>query len=146
MNSLNIDGVVLTPLRKIKVEGGDVLQGLKSSEDCFTKFGEAYFSSIDPGAIKAWKKHTIATLNLIVPVGEVLFVLSEENGKFAKVKFQEVFLSLEKYNRLTIPPNVWFGFQGLGTESSLILSLSNIEHCSNEIVRADKNEFGYKWV
>ena len=53
----NIDGVLLTPLKVIDVPGGDVLHGMKSSDSGYLDFGEAYFSEVEPGAVKAWKRH-----------------------------------------------------------------------------------------
>ena len=64
----------LTPLRIIGVKGGDVLHAMKDTDDGFSGFGEAYFSSIEKGCIKGWKKHTNMTLNIVVPVGVIKFV------------------------------------------------------------------------
>ena len=35
----------------------------------FERFGEIYFSGVNPGAIKAWHIHREMTLNYAVPVG-----------------------------------------------------------------------------
>ena len=61
-----IGGVILTPLKIIDVEGGDVLHGMKKSDTGYMGFGEAYFSMIKPGVIKAWKRHQKMTLNILV--------------------------------------------------------------------------------
>ena len=53
---------------------------LKSSDRGFEKFGEAYFSCINSCAVKAWKKHTLMTLNLVVPIGKVKFVFHDKNN------------------------------------------------------------------
>ena len=72
-----MDGVTLTPLKIIPHPSGDVLHGIKSSEASFAGFGEAYFSTINQGDIKGWKKHSKMTLNLVVPKGEIQFVIFE---------------------------------------------------------------------
>ena len=59
----NINGVLHTPLKVIDVPEGDVLHGIKKNDIGFKKFGEAYFTAIKPGAIKAWKRHKQMTLN-----------------------------------------------------------------------------------
>ena len=41
-----MDGVTLTPLRRIPLEKGDVLHGMKATETTFSGFGEAYFTQI----------------------------------------------------------------------------------------------------
>ena len=66
--------ITVTPLRTIPVLGGDVLHAIKSSDNEFVGFGEAYFSLIKNKMIKGWKKHNVMTMNVIVPVGEVKFV------------------------------------------------------------------------
>ena len=48
-----LDQIQVTPLRRIFSIGGDVLHALKSTEVSFKGFGEAYFSWVEPGAIKA---------------------------------------------------------------------------------------------
>ena len=51
---------------------------MKETSAGYAGFGEAYFSQVDKGAIKAWKRHKKMTLNLLVPVGEIKFVLFDD--------------------------------------------------------------------
>ena len=51
-----IDGVIMTSLKVIEVPGGNVFHGMKSNDPGYSGFGEAYFSTVDLGAIKAWKR------------------------------------------------------------------------------------------
>ncbi|EJL6645127.1 dTDP-4-dehydrorhamnose 3,5-epimerase, partial [Vibrio cholerae] len=64
-----IEGVVVTPLKQILLDKGAVFHGIKSTDDTFYGFGEAYFSQANHSSIKGWKKHTKMNMNLIVPVG-----------------------------------------------------------------------------
>src|SRR6059058_200930 len=103
-----ISGIKITSLKQIPVPGGDVLHALKAADPGFAGFGEAYFSIIDPGIVKAWKRHREMTLNLVVPVGAIRFVIYDDRGGSAtKGAFEEVVLSRENYCRLTIPPMLW---------------------------------------
>ena len=70
-----IEDVILTPLKIIDVPGGSVMHAMKKDDLGYSNFGEAYFSEIEPNNIKAWKRHRKMTLNLIVPNGEIRFVL-----------------------------------------------------------------------
>ena len=65
-----LEQIQITPLRE-STSGGDVLHALKSTEDDFHGFDEAYFSFVDHDSIKAWKQHLRMTMNLVVPVGSV---------------------------------------------------------------------------
>ena len=64
-----IPGVVITPLKQIPDERGKVMHMLKRTDPHFSGFGEIYFSVVNPGAVKAWKKHLQMTLNLAVIQG-----------------------------------------------------------------------------
>ena len=135
---------LLTPLKKINVEGGDVLHAIKKNDAGFVDFGEAYFSIIESRAIKAWKRHRKMTLNLVVPIGKIKFVmcssLEEKNPKF-----NEVILSTNNYFRLTVPPMVWLGFQGLSNELSILLNVSDIPHDPIESDRINFNDIEFDW-
>ena len=79
-NTSLIEGVYLKKLNEIPVKGGNVLKYINVEDKNFIKFGEVYLSCIDHKYVKGWKKHKIATLNLIVPVGEVKFVLFDDRN------------------------------------------------------------------
>ena len=68
-----MDGVILTKLKQVNHPKGDIFQGMKKSDIGFDGFGEAYFSNINQGEIKGWKRHKEMTLNLIVPTGAVSY-------------------------------------------------------------------------
>ena len=79
---------------------------------------------------------------------EVKLVLFDER-KTSKTfgKYQELFLSLENYSLITIPPNIWNGFKGLNKENSIIANCLNLPHNEKEMVRLeiDDKRFNYKW-
>jgi dTDP-4-dehydrorhamnose 3,5-epimerase len=133
-----VDGVILTSLKKISHPNGDIFHAMKASDKNFFGFGEAYFTSVKQDKIKGWKKHAEMTLNLIVVVGEVQFVVHDHKGFF------NVILSKNNYQRLTIAPGLWVAFKGLSKEN-IILNISNIEHNPKESTNLDLNSFNFKW-
>jgi dTDP-4-dehydrorhamnose 3,5-epimerase len=135
-----MDGVILTPLKQIHHPKGDVFHGMKKSDAGFAGFGEAYFSTINQDDIKGWKKHTEMTLNLVVTVGEIKFVVYDEETK----EFFSVTLSQNNYQRLTVKPNLWMAFQGVG-EYNMLLNLASIEHNPNEAINIDMDKIVYGW-
>lgn len=147
MDKINfISGVKLTPLKKIEHPLGDVFHGMKSSDKGFNGFHEVYFSTIKYGVIKPWKKHLQMTLNLIVPVGEIRFVLYDDRKESStKEQYMDIKLSLENYYRLTVPPDIWVAFKGEGESTNLLLNVANLDHNPSEIVRTDLNKFNFKW-
>ena len=68
---MKLADILVTPLQQIEAEGGDVLHAMKQKDAGYDGFGEAYFSWVSAGAIKAWKRHTQMTMNVVVPVGQV---------------------------------------------------------------------------
>ena len=76
MDPVTVADIRQYPLSRIPTDGGDVLHALKKEDEDFESFGEAYFSQVKPGWIKAWKKHTQMSMNLFVPIGQVMFVSS----------------------------------------------------------------------
>ena len=139
-----IKGVIISYLDVIDTPGGNVMHAMKGTSAGYSGFGEAYFSQIDKGAIKAWKRHKKMTLNLIVPVGKIRFVLFDDR-EVSNTQFQEVIISKDNYCRLTVPPMVWMGFKNLSNEDSMLLNIANIEHDSNEVDRLEIDEINYNW-
>lgn len=126
-----MEGVVLSPLKIIPTAGGRVQHGLKSTDETFVSFGEAYFSTVDKGAIKGWKRHNRMTLNVVVPVGAIRFVVAKEvNGGY---EYWETILGPEaNYQRLTVSPGLWMAFQGMGEGLNMLLNLASIPHDPTE--------------
>lgn len=135
-----MDGVKLTPLKQIYHPKGDVFHAMKKSDDGFAGFGEVYFSTIHKDDIKGWKQHTQMTLNLVVVLGEIEFVVYDE----IKKEFFSVRLSKDNYQRLSVSPKLWVAFRGIG-ESNMLLNLANLEHDPKEAINIDLSEIKYAW-
>lgn len=140
MGNLGVDSIELVPLKRISVVGGDVLHALKSGDKSFIDFGEAYFSLVEPGFVKGWKRHMKMTMNLVVPIGGVNFVFFDDSGQVREESIGE-----SSYSRLVVPPRVWFGFRGCSYPINLLLNIADIPHDPREVERLEINEFNYKW-
>jgi len=137
---------MLSPLKMVDVMGGDVFHAIKSTDNTFHGFGEAYFSSVDYKFVKGWKRHSKMYMNLIVPVGEVRFVaFDDREDSSSRGVFQEVILSLGNYQRLTVPPCVWLGFQGMSMGENILLNIASIPHDPRESDTLPLDDIGYSW-
>jgi dTDP-4-dehydrorhamnose 3,5-epimerase len=149
MDQMNaIDGVLLTPLEIIESDLGRVLHAMKQGDPGCGPFGEAYFSTIHYDAVKAWKRHRRLTSNIAVPVGEIRFVIVDDRtGDAADQRVMEVVLSWKNYQRLTIPPGLWMGFQGLGRELNLLLNIADARHDPSECegLEPHSDRIVYRW-
>jgi dTDP-4-dehydrorhamnose 3,5-epimerase len=139
-----LDGIIKTPLKKINLDDGSVFHGMKKNDIGFVDFGEVYFSFINKDAIKGWKLHKKMTLNLIAPIGEIKFnfIDSRPDSKTYNSLF-EINLSEKDYCRLTVPPNIWFAFKGVGEGINMLTNIADISHDPNEVLRKELNEIQF---
>lgn len=144
-----IDGVVVTPLKQIVDERGKVMHMLRADAPGFRGFGEIYFSTVHPGAIKGWHIHKRMTLNYAVPHGLIKFVLYDDRaGSATQGELQELFLGPDNYCLVTVPPLVWNGFKGVGVEPAIVANCASIAHDPDEIDRRDPFDpaIAYDWA
>jgi len=135
-----MDGVTLTPLKKIHHPKGDIFHAMKNDDIGYSGFGEAYFSTINQFDIKGWKKHTKMTLNLVVPIGEIRIVVCNEMTK----AFYSVHISHDNYQRVTIKPGLWVAFKGI-SEYNMLLNIASIAHNPSEAKNIAIDEINYAW-
>ena len=136
-----LSGMTKTELNIFSSEAGSVLHCLKKTDIGYHGFGEVYFSSVKKDIFKGWKLHKHMTLNLVVPVGEVLFCFKDErenSGTFNKT--YQIKLSQDPYFRLTVPARIWFGFKGIEHGLNLICNVADIPHDPNEVLMREINE------
>lgn len=132
--------VTLSKLGVFETHGGKVLHAMKKTDSVFQSFGEAYFSTIDTGVIRGWKRHRLVTCNIVVPIGKIRFVLIDSNENF-----EEFILSEEDYYRLTIPPMIWMGFQGVDKGINLLMNIADMVHDPEEADQKKIDEIPFNW-
>jgi len=138
-----IDQIIVTPLKRISVAGGDVMHAMKNTDAGFAGYGESYFSWIKCDVVKAWKQHAQMTLNLVVPVGQVRFVFFSQDKPN---QFREERIGNDNYARITVPPGFWFGFQGIAAGDSLVLNMANILHDPLEVSKKELSFSSFDWT
>lgn len=138
-------GVTVTPLRQIATPGGAVYHGLRNTDPGYASFGEAYFSTVEKGAVKGWKRHRRMVMNLVVPVGRVRFVVHED-GTPDDCEIFDLSAEADSYARLTVEPGLWMAFTGLGDGLNLILNLASILHDPDETDRRDVDLATWRWA
>jgi len=133
-----IEGLLVTPLRRIADERGAIFHMMRSDSEVFERFGELYFSLVYPGVIKGWHLHSRMTLNYAVPVGMIKLVcFDDREGSPTRGNVSELFIGDLNYVLVTIPPFVWNGFKGVATGPALVANCATEAHDPDEIVRRD---------
>lgn len=143
-----IHNLTITPLKQFHDSRGRVMHMLRSTDPHFTKFGEVYFSWVYPNVVKAWHKHTEMLMNYAVPIGRIKVVLFDDRPQSpTNGLVEEYYMSADNYYLLTIPPQIWYGFTCVGTESAMIVNCSDIPHNPSEIERIAYNDarIPYSW-
>ena len=147
--SVEIEGVIIQPLKQIADKCGPVLHMLKNDSRLFKQFGEVYFSEIHSGLVKAWKRHKKQSQNLVVPLGKIWLVIyddrpnSNTHRKIAQYKLGRP----KDYRLIHIPPMLWYGFQGIGDQTSMIANCTDLSHDPEEMesLSADTSQIPYQW-
>ena len=141
---MTVSDIQITTLTRVMTQGGDVMHAMKRGDNGYSSFGEAYFSWISAGSVKAWKRHLQMTMNLVVPFGLVKFVFCTlGSGGIQEIRTETIGES--RYLRITVPPGIWFGFQGQGDSPSLVLNLANILHDPAEVERMTVSGIDFIW-
>lgn len=141
-----IETIQQNNLKVINSDEGSVLHFIKKTEESFRDFAEVYFSTVNKESIKAWKLHKRMTLNLVVPVGRVLFYFIDSRPDSINYNKIDTFvLSQNPYTRLTVPPMYWFGFKGLADGLNLISNQADLVHDPKEVERKPINAFDVNW-
>ncbi|HOW43019.1 MAG TPA: dTDP-4-dehydrorhamnose 3,5-epimerase family protein [Candidatus Omnitrophota bacterium] len=143
-----IKGVEVYPLRQIPDERGKIMHMLRCDDAHFEKFGEIYFSIVNPGAVKGWHLHKKMVLNYAVVAGMIkLALFDDRKNSPTKGRVQEIFTGEDNYCLIRIPPMVWNGFKGIGTRPAIVANCSTVAHDPKEIVRLDpfNNHIPYSW-
>ena len=143
----SVNGTVLTELPIIEAENGEVLHVMKCNDPNFFGFGEAYFSVIRGNALKGWRRHHKMNVNIVVPVGSVRFVIYDDRPSSSTFGlFDDITISRKKYYKLTIPPLVWFAFQGQTTNENIVLNVADIEHGAEVVDQKSLDEIEFDWT
>ena len=59
--------------------------------------------------------------------------------------FASRMLAREIMFRLTVPPSIWFGFQGIAKHPRLVTNIADMKHDVNEVIRKEIAAFSHKW-
>lgn len=147
--SSGIKDVRIEPLKQIYDARGSVLHMLRTDSELYSNFGEIYFSEILPGKIKAWKRHFRMTQNFVVPVGRIRLVFYDTRPRVrSNGQFETLILGRpDNYYIVQVPPLIWYGFQNIGNEVSLLVNCADMVHDPEEaeLIDYQESEIPYIW-
>ena len=130
----SIVGVDIHPLKIFEDARGAVMHMLRKDHPSFTQFGEIYFSKVNAGFVKGWKRHKQMTQNFAVPFGQLkLIILDLRQGSKTENCYAELLVGMPNdYNLVTIPPNLWYAFYSATDDGVILANCSDLAHNPSE--------------
>lgn len=146
-----IDGVKTKELRVIPDERGWLMEILRNDDDIFKEFGQVYITTAYPGVTKAWHMHKKQTDNFTCIHGMMkvaLYDAREDSPTYGELN--EFFVGDKNPIMISVPPFVYHGFKGIGTEVAYFISVPTLPYNYDEPdefrLPADTDEIPYDWL
>lgn len=128
-----IDGVVVKPLKVIADERGYLMEMMRKDDPFFQRFGQTYVSVAYPGVVKGWHYHKIQTDHFVIVKGMMKVVLYDDReGSPTRGTVNEFFMGEKNPILITIPPGVWHGMKGIGTEPAYLVNTPSEHYVYDE--------------
>lgn len=143
-----IHDVEVLPLKIIKDHRGAVMHMLKDSAESRLQVGEIYFSVINEGIIKGWKRHKLIKQNMVVPEGLVrLVIYDDRENSDSKGAIQVIDFGPDHYVLVKLPPMVWYSFKSIASGHSIIANCISIPHdpAEGEVLPIESDKIPYNW-
>lgn len=130
----SIEGLILVPLKQIADDRGAVLHMIRADSPVFDRFGEVYFSEVNYQVVKGWKRHQCMTQNFAVPTGAIkLVIYDDRDDSPTRGNLEQLIIGRpDNYVLVRIPWGLWYGFQGLDEQPSLIANCADMPHDPDE--------------
>ena len=124
---------------------------LRSDDDIFEKFGQVYMTTAYPGVVKGWHLHKKQTDNFTCVHGMMkvaLYDARKDSPTYGEVN--EYFVGDKNPILLSVPPFVYHGFKGVGTETAYFVSVPthsyNYDEPDEYRLPPDTDEIPYDWI
>lgn len=145
-----IAGVRVKQLKTNLDSRGRLFEVLRSDDEIFTRFGQAYITTVYPGVVKAWHLHENQTDNMCLVSGDLKLVIHDlREDSPTRGQTDEFYLSAENRLLVQIPLKVYHGFQNVGAEEAIVLNIPDrvYDHSAPDEKRLDPydNEIPYNW-
>lgn len=143
-----IKDVKISPLKIFPDERGSIMHGVRN-DNILNEFGEVYFSKIYYEAIKGWHVHETLILNYICVYGQVKLVLHDmRDDSPTKGKTQEIFMGIDNYCLVHIPPGIANGTKSLWSPFSIVCNIASEPHdpgIKYRRIAPDEGIIDYNW-
>ena len=121
---VRIDGVSVKNLMVHPDQRGRLFEILRSDDSIFKQFGQVYVTTAVPGVVKAWHYHKIQSDYFCCIHGTARLVLYDPRGNSpTKGALMEFLLGPENLQLVSIPPEVYHGFQCVSGHEAIMMNI-----------------------
>jgi dTDP-4-dehydrorhamnose 3,5-epimerase len=145
-----IEGVVIKPQRVVPDERGFLMEMLRSDDEVFEKFGQAYITTTYPGVVKGWHMHRVQDDNVVCVRGMIKLGLYDgRDGSPTKGEVMEIFLGEQRPVLVHIPHEIYHGWKCISEYQAYIVNmpteLYDYDQPDEHRVPYDTPDIPYDW-
>ena len=145
-----IEGVKIKKLKVIPDERGRLMEILRCDDEVYQKFGQVYMTSVLPGVVKGWHYHKKQVDHFCCVSGMIKVVLYDSRKDSpTSGEVNEFFIGIHNPLLIKVPPFVFHGFKGVGTEEALVINIPtepyNYKKPDEFRVKPNTKDIPYDW-
>ncbi len=145
-----IEGVKVKKLKVIPDERGRLMEILRSDDDIFLQFGQAYITTTYPGVVKAWHMHKKQFDNVACIQGMIKLALydpREDSSSFKQV--DQFYIGVHNPVLVHIPKGIYHGWMCVSEQEAVIVNLPtevyDYDHPDEHRLDPHDNDIPYDW-
>ena len=121
-----IDGVLIQQVRTVLKDGGALTELYRDHWENMGEVRHVFQEILSPNALTAWHMHLETTDRLFVSTGNVKIVIYDAREGSRTQGLLNVFrFGTARPALLLIPPCIWHGVMNVGSESAVLLNLTD---------------------
>ena len=145
-----IQDVQVRELKVISDERGRLMEMLRTDDDLFKRFGQAYMTTAYPGVVKAWHYHKKQWDHFVCVRGMMKVVLYDSRDDSPTQREVNEFFAGEHHPILIqIPPMVFHGFKCVSEYEAIVINCASEVYCYDDPdehrVDPHDNDIPYDW-
>lgn len=145
-----IQDVQVRELKVISDERGRLMEMLRTDDDLFKRFGQAYMTTAYPGVVKAWHYHTKQWDHFVCVRGTIKVVLYDRRDDSpTQGEVNEFFAGEHHPILIQIPPMVFHGFKCVSEYEAIVINCASEVYCYDDPdehrVEPHDNDIPYDW-
>jgi dTDP-4-dehydrorhamnose 3,5-epimerase len=118
-----IDGVKTKALKVIPDERGWLMEGLRSDDEIYTKFGQMYLSATYPGVVKGWHFHNKQVDNFVCVAGMIKLVIYDgRKDSPTRGEINEFFIGDKNPLLVQVPAGAHHGWKCVSETVALVVN------------------------